>query len=289
MLDLNSLTKDQEALFHWITEREKCRLGREQNLPKPWSDDMILQSYRFCNVRREDDKVTKWIKDNWRDPYDTDLWKGRLPFAMCIARLFNRPETLSLIGFPTVAPSMYGTWLEHTRSKLKSCREMGGTIFTGAYLVSTNGRSMDKIDYILDCVLSPIWYQLRSVFHGDTLESYHAELMRFDGMGSFMAGQVIADLKYTSLLRGAADWDSWAPLGPGSKRGLNRFFGHRLEANIKTEVAQQQLLAVKFAVRHKLGVDLPVHDVQNCMCEYDKYLRVLKGEGKPRSGYNGRN
>lgn len=34
----------------------------------------------------------------------------------------------------------------------------------------------------------------------------------------------------------------------------------------------------------------PLHaqDLQNCLCEFDKYERVRLGEGKPRNGFAGR-
>lgn len=280
-----SMTAVQKLFYHWITEREKCRVGREQNLPKPWTTDPILQSYRFCNVRREDDKVTKWIRVNWREPFDGH---PNMAFAMCFARLFNLPDTLQAIGFPTTPPSMFGMWKEEVRARLHRRREDGLKLFNGAYIVSTNGRSMDKVDYLLDIVLSPIWYKLRPTKEDETLESYHAALMEFDGMGSFMAGQVIADLKYTRVLCNALDWDSWAPIGPGSRRGLNRYHGRPISAAIGTKQVLEELAVLQYAVQQRCGLALPVHDIQNCCCEYDKYVRVVTGEGKPKSLYNGK-
>ena len=46
-------------LVYFITEREAIRLKKEAGEPKPWTSDPILQQYRFCNVRRMDDKVSK--------------------------------------------------------------------------------------------------------------------------------------------------------------------------------------------------------------------------------------
>jgi len=59
----------QERWLYWIKEREKIRLAKDAGDSKPWTDDVILQSYRFCNVRRMDDKVSQWLLNNWYKPY----------------------------------------------------------------------------------------------------------------------------------------------------------------------------------------------------------------------------
>ena len=286
---LNIPLSDQDTFFYWIQERDSIRQKKEAGLPKPWTDDPIFQRYKFCNVRRESDKVTVWIKNNWREPYrgHPNMW-----FAMIVARLFNWPDTLAAIGFPL---SDFTDIKEQWRSVLKRRRdEQGLKIFTGAYLVSTNGVSMDKIDYILDRVLTPIWERgaapNKYLTLNNTLEDYWRFLTQFDGLGSFMAGQGVADLKYVDpVLEKASDWWSWAPLGPGSIRGLNRFAGRDYRKSLKQEKGLQELLQLQQQIEERLGIKLPVHDVQNVCCEYDKMLRLKKGEGSVRSGYNGVN
>lgn len=286
------MTENQEYFFYWIKERESIRQKKEAGLPKPWTNDPILRQYKFCNVRREDDRVTMWIKNHWRDPCrgHPNMW-----FAMIVARLFNWAPTLDLIGFPL---SDFDILKPLWRDQLKKYREQGNKIFTGAYLVSTNGVSMDKVDYILDRVLTPIWERGCSpttlnkeyVEEGDSLnlESYWKFLTQFDGLGSFMAGQVIADLKYVDpVLENASDWWTFAPLGPGSIRGLNRFFGRDTNKSLKQEQGLKELQEIRTMIYGQLGLNLPVHDVQNCCCETDKYIRIKRGEGKTRSTYPG--
>ena len=41
------------------------------------------------------------------------------------------------------------------------------------------------------------------------------------------------------------------------------------------------------SIQYNLGLNLHAQDVQNCFCEYDKYVRVLNNEGRPRSTYPG--
>lgn len=283
---LTILQQDREAFFYWVNERNKIWKRRNEGFAKPWTDDPILQQYKFCNVERENDKVTIWIKENWREPYrgHENMW-----FAMIVARIFNWPPTLDLIKFPTCDKTNYSNWIQSIREDLKYRRDvLNEKIFTGAYLVSTNGISKDKIDYILDDILTPIWEKGSGPIDNDTLESYWKFLMQFDGLGSFMAGQVIADLKYIDpILEETKDWWSFAPLGPGSIRGLNRYFGRPLTTFISQEQGGKEINVLQDSVREKLNMSLPAHDIQNCLCEYDKYLRVKKGEGKPRSKYNG--
>lgn len=288
------MTENQELFFYWVKERQAIHDKKESGAPKPWTDNPILQRYKFCNVRREDDRVTIWIKKHWRDPCrgHPNMW-----FAMIVARLFNWPETLDLIGFPL---SDFDILRPIWRSQLKNYREQGNKVFTGAYLVSTNGVSMDKIDYILDRVLTPIWergvspQELWNTAGGLedmeslTLRDYWTHLTTFDGLGSFMAGQVVADLKYIDpVLENASDWWTFAPLGPGSTRGLNRFAGREPNRPLKQEQGLKEIQEAQKLIEERLGMKLPAHDVQNCFCEYYKYVKIHYGEGRTRSMYPG--
>lgn len=283
------MTEMEELFVYWVKEREAIRVKKEAGVPKPWTSDPIFQTYKFTNVRREDDTVSKWITENWIKPNDPhpNMW-----FAMIVARLFNWPPTLEEICFPHLTfPELKEKW----RRNLKGLRDdAGAKIFTGAYLVSTNGVKMDKIDYILDRVLTPIWIEGRAPTHVEsawnhsplTLEEYWTHLRQFDGLGSFMAGQVIADLKFTSELKDAPDWWTWAPLGPGSIRGLNRFHGRHVDKSLRQDQGLKEINEVQKMISQEYLL-LPAHNIQNCFCEFDKYLRVKNGEGRPRSLYPG--
>lgn len=276
------------SLFQWIHERHSIYIKRAEGLAKPWTTDQILQSYRFCNVYRELDTVTVWIKNNWREPYknDPNLW-----FAMVIARLVNWPETLTDIGYPINK----GQWTpEHFLYVMNKRKAHGQKVFSGAYIVSTNGKQMDKAEYLAEYVLGPLWAARDSVRpkSGDTLEAFHTRLMKFDGMGSFMAAQVVADMKYAPVLLDAEDWWDWAAPGPGSKRGMNRLLERDIDSPF-TPAQWREKLAILKPLIDKLvhEADLPpIHaqDLQNCLCEFDKYERTRLGEGKPRSSYPGR-
>lgn len=266
-------------LVRFMKAREKERLrklGRARGFGDP-----IIQKYRFCNVRRNDDRVTIWIQEEvfQRFAGDPHMW-----FAFVVARLFNLPDSLEEV-MDCILPFKP----ELMRKRLHLRREAGLKIFNAAYIVSTNGQRTDKIDYVVQQILQPIWVKrvpITLALKGATLEQAHDLLMRQNGLGSFMAAQVLADYKYEDPSRWS-DFDTFAASGPGSKRGLNRVMLRDRNTGL-TELRFREELAY---VRNKVNKLFPkdqtftAQDIQNCLCEYDKYQRVATGEGEPKQLY----
>lgn len=282
-----------EQFKYWLTERESIRRKKENGARRPWTDDRILRTYKFCNIKREDDRVTKWIDKHWRWPYrhDPHLWH-----AMIVARYINWPDTLSAIGYPEpwlrgndlLADRLTGRRAIVLRTLQQRQRE-GHKVFTGAYIVSTNGAKAGKVEYVCQ-LFDRAWLSsmLHNFFAGRsgftmTLANAHRALMQINGIGSFMAAQIIADLKQTPVLHDASDWYDWAAPGPGSLRGLSRVRGLGTGSRWRTDAFIPELLALRKEL--KLGGDFDLQNVQNGLCELDKYLRVLHGQGRPRSKY----
>lgn len=274
-----------KELVAFIKERESIRVKKEAGKPRPWTKDPILAKYRFCNVHREDDRVSRWLRDIYYPQFDglDDLW-----FIAVVARLFNNPDTLGENGI--------GPWLLRSeqfrlmRNVLHERKTSDLKNFNAAYIVSTNGVSMDKVDYLIDRVLRPLWAarkQMRPRI-GDLLEEYHAKLMTFDGLGSFIAAQVVADLKYMEPLKSAEDWWTFAASGPGSRRGLNRVYERGVNAPWNERRWWEDLTKLRGSVNMHLPEPFHAQDLQNCLCEFDKYERARLGEGTPKQIYKER-
>lgn len=279
-----------EDLFRFISERYAVLQRRKQGLPKPWTQDPILQNYRFCNVYREDDTVTQWIKENWRDPHtnDPDVW-----FAMAVARYVNWPDTLAEIGYPVPWDQRLSSYTmqEHFENTLLSRQKAGEKVWTGAYMIHA-GKGGSKITHVSDNILTPLW-ENREYILGATgsLAHFYSRLLGFNGIGSFMAGQIVCDTKFTRLLDCAQDWWEFAVEGPGSKRGLNRVMGRPVNQNWEKSEWFVELTRLHAAIQPMIYLagmpKLSAQDLQNCLCEFDKYERVRLGEGRPRSNYPG--
>lgn len=272
-----------KELTDFIIAREKVRVAKEAGLPRAkWTKDPILAKYRFCNVHREDDRVSQWIKREMRDPFKDhkDLW-----FMMVVARLLNLPESLEAV-LPHILP-----WKpEKFRKVLHERKFSGKKNFNGAYIVSTNGKAMEKVDYLIAYVLNPLWAarELVRPHVGMWLAEFHTTLSQYDGLGSFMAAQVVADMKYAPVLQNATDWHTFAASGPGSRRGLNRVMGKPVDAPWPGVTWFDALVTLRNAVLARWGQPLHAQDLQNCLCEFDKYERVRLGEGTPKQLYKER-
>lgn len=264
-----------EKLNYWIDERERIRRAKEANGPKPWSNDPIFQQYKFCNVHREDDFVTRWFACNWRKQ---EYWTDRnfIP-AIILGRTINWPPTLDKLGFPH-------EWNpQGFMSTMDQMMERKEKVYTGAYMITAGPTGVRKNEWVIGNAKT-YFANPPKLVHSSLQKSWETIMDNgYPCVGPFIAGQVIADLKHTDHLKNADDWWDWAPVGPGSARGINRVFGRK----VGQAVSQKQGVDEMRLIRMELEVKLCLQDVQNCLCELDKYMRVKLGQGKPRSSYPG--
>jgi hypothetical protein len=264
-----------ELLAYWISERERIRVKKERGDKRPWSEDQVFQWTYFCNVHREDDRVTRWIRKN----YTPDLFGEHYETAIVAARLFNWPPTLETIQFSIVPSPHLKLW--QVLTDLQAQKEK---IWGGAYLITTHGRKMSKIDYCVELLQKVIDITPASC-QPNCLDYWHW-FKRVDGLGSFLCAQIVADLKNTKghPLEAATDWMYFSAPGPGSLRGLSWFH----ERKITPSNYQEAIEEVKSYIENRLGepyFTMCMQDMQNCLCEYDKYCRVLTGTGRSKRGY----
>ena len=256
-----------DHLIRWVQLRE---LARTEGASK----DPYIDNYRYCNVRRQDDRVTKFVR-GWLEPYEDH---PALIANTLMARLFNNPTTLQRLGFMETWDPLH-VYITTNEMKAHELR-----IFNPAYIVSTNGRKMDKVEYLCTEVLPQV-FEASKLRYPDLEDTWRA-LTRLNGVGSFMAAQVVADLKYTSGWRKAADWWTFVAPGPGSMRGMNRLRG--LEANAQKynqKAFSMYIQPVRSIIEGGTGIALCAQDTQNCLCEFDKYMRLVSGEGTPKQKY----
>lgn len=281
-----------EHFFETARERYNIHRSRRDGESKPWTQDEIFQQYRFCNVFREDDKTTQWIRQHVREQYSHSL---NLVRNIAIARWFNRIETLELLKHAGVfGLKNWDYSVAHTTLKNQK------PIVTGAYVIKTpNG--MSKLDGVLTCISNGIETFGQVHFRcqmGPEVSSQQITTMLQNNvpfLGWFMAYQIVADLQHTPLLSSAPDINTWAQVGPGSARGLGRIYHDDptiFNHNSKVDQNTCNVLMGTLLDRAKLPYYWPydrvwdMQTVQNWCCEYDKYCRAMEG-GKMKRKYSG--
>ncbi len=280
-------------LLHWIRERHAVYIRRfELKMPKPWTMDKVIQNTSFTNVYRELDKTTQWYRNNLGKPSCFEQ-EEELVFATICFRWFNLIET----GKKLKDEGLFVKW--DSNKAITLLRETK-PVFTGAFVISNGGPAgvgVDKLTYVCKEYIDPIWKNRRKIvafLHtNEYLETFHRYLQQYKGFGGtgFMAAQVVCDLKYTPFLKETKDWWSWSCPGPGSIKGMTYLLNGVLEPsnNVrKNWSTHMDSLRKKINIYiAKVGMPkLHAQDMQNCLCEYSKYVHVLNG-GRAKRKYKG--
>lgn len=280
-----------DPLWDYIQEREYIRLRKAECRLPPWTDDPILAGYKFTNVKRIHDRTTqaflKTYQENREAPAHVALYN-------CAARRFTG----------TVAAGTAMGWLPGFRvgalSKAEAkCKADNQMFWTGAYMVRGGAAGVPKATAVED-YLSSIWGKAKAITSAiestGTWEAGYEIMHTCYGCGGngFMVKEVLQDYLLWKLPWIPVDNETWTPIGPGARRGLNRLAGRPLAANLRDEDFLAEIrdhlkrIQTQWLKTFKGHPRLTAHDIQFCLCEVDKYLRVKTGEGRPRSKYQPR-
>lgn len=280
------------TFYEFMKARESIRLVREAGAPWPWTGDLILQEYKFTNVKREHDRTTKWMRKNWTEP-NSKRHPAEILFNCALFRYFGTTEFANAIGWQSnFGSASIRRDIKETAKQRLAKKER---VFTGAYVITNQGLSEPKQNVVVDYFLQP--------FHGATgrlsklaeegsWEIVAKEMMKLQGFGGsgFMTKEILQDALHSGVfVNGCDDRNTYCPIGPGARRGLNRLAGRELSAKPKTLLEETiRLFKAREVEWPKEWIELELHDIQFQLCEYDKYERVRLGEGRPRSRYKGK-
>ena len=78
--------------FKWfINEREMIRKKKDEGLPRPWTNDEVLDKTKFTNIYRQHDKVSQFIFSRLGD---SRVEGPNLVYNLLLSRLINRVDVL---------------------------------------------------------------------------------------------------------------------------------------------------------------------------------------------------
>lgn len=276
-----------DIFWHFTSERMNIFYRRLNGQPAPWTDDAILEQYKFCNVYRASDRISQYlIRDIIYNPTNICEPADKI-FQIVAFRFFSKESTWDgLTRFldhqPTIADLASGD-LERAFDHITAT---GEPIFTNSFILCASnhfGRTKKHLNYIelFKSMFLDNNFAERALSASSLRELYHL-LHSYPMIGDFMSYQIAIDLNYSDLINFSEN--DFTKAGPGAVRGIKKVFPNINTASIES--------AIYYIIDHqedelaKRGIEFPglfgrpLHaiDVQNLFCEVDKYTRVAMPE-----------
>ncbi len=276
---------------YWIfaAKRQNVFIQRKTGAAYPWTNDPILQKYKFTNPYRASDRVSQYLirnviycggTGNIYSPEDTF-------FRIILFKLFNRIETWKYLErkFGSIDYKTYS--FDRFSSCLNELLERKKKIYSAAYIMPS-GTSFgyphkhDNNLKLLELMTSE--HIVAKIAKMKNLKELYELFLSYPSLGRFLAFQYAIDINYSELCDfGEMDF---VVAGPGARSGIAKLFsdtnGHSDEYIIRlmseNQESEFERLGLKFLYLGNRKLQLI--DCQNLFCETDKYTRVAFPEYK---------
>ena len=297
-----------------------------KKLPKPWTKNPIMQQYKFTNVRREHDKQSRYLIDNIVNNDKLTLEDKIVNCFMFRAwnnwdtfhdlGLPADAQRLYDPSFKEAIRPIYKRLSEDAPERMwwSSAYNQGGTKHAwkfpagdGYQRAYKESEAKKHPDWEPDIPLRPfhvgVWLGKQNIVKKllqakDQQECFEV-IKSVRGFADFLAYQVFVDLTYIPEFPFSEN--EFTIAGPGCRRGLTILFKDR--AGLSYEECLFWLRDSWETLCEDLQIpwdadmlfnDLPEYDrymnvmsLENCFCEFSKYMRAKTGTGRPRVKYKG--
>jgi hypothetical protein len=276
--------------WRFAAERQAIFFRRFHGLSGPWTDDPILNRYKFTNAYRASDRVSQYLI---RDViYRGDQSPREVFFRVILFKFFNRIDTWKrlIAAFGELTAKRFKP--QQYDKVLTAALESGELLYSGAYIMPSGGvgwrqdrkhrMHLRLLEYMLSQGLPERVAGARSMREAFEL------LKSVPSIGDFLAYQYVTDLNYSTASNFGEN--EFVVAGPGARDGIRKCFetlGGLTEADLIRFVSdrQDEEFGSRFLKFESLWErPLQLIDCQNLFCEVDKYSRVYHPDVKVKSG-----
>jgi hypothetical protein len=267
-----------KTYWNFAAARQDIFFKRMRAESPPWTDDPILQTYKFTNCYRASDRVSQFLIREVI--YSKKFSNDDLFLRIVLFKLFNKIETWQAIESEIGEITCATFDVERFDKILTELIEGKKKIYSAAYIMAPpaklGGRKhrahLSLVRRMLDDDLPTRFSTL------DTMQEAFDLLVSYPMIGRFLGYQLVTDINYSPLINFSET--EFTAAGPGARDGIRKCFsdvGKKSEEDVIRIVAENQerafrKLNLKF---QSLGSrPLQLIDIQNLFCEVDKYSRV---------------
>lgn len=273
-----------DTYWKFAVERQNIFLRRQQNIDYPWTQDDILDKYKFTNVYRINDRVSQYLVSNVI--YSGDQSIEEVFFRILLFKIFNKIDTWEIFEHEFGEVSWRNYSFEKYNTILVELLKNKIAIYSAAYIMAS-GKSAFNYQYkhqnhlkLLEKMMNDnVPYILADT---QQMSEGYRILKSYPSIGEFLAYQFITDINYSNIT--GYDEQEFVKAGPGAKDGITKCFNdlgdfsyddviHLLMDNQHNEFKKLNL-----DFKNLWGRDLQLIDIQNIFCEVDKYSRIAHPE-----------
>lgn len=276
-----------DTFWVFAAERQEVFFRRLAGEKAPWTQDRVLQEYKFTNVYRASDRVSQYLirKVIASGSQSAD----EIFFRILLFKIFNKIETWELLVTKLDAISWASFSFQRYDTVLSEALCQGTTIYSAAYIMPSGGCTDRKHRFHLSLLQRMMHQRVPSKIQKSATMKQAFELLReYPSIGDFLAYQFLIDLNYSELL--SFNEMDFVKAGPGAKDGMKKCFFNCDPARsedimrwmVDTQEAQFERVGACF--RNLWGRRLHLIDCQNLFCEVGKYARQVHPEFSGLSG-----
>jgi hypothetical protein len=287
-----------DAYWRFAAERLAMYTRRLSDPEGPWTDDPILQRFRFTNTYRVCDRVTQYLLKEVQYRDDRPDSGEEVFFRTLLFKIFNKVETWELLEH-RLGPIVWAQLdLNEVDEMLSEALSRGSRIYSAAYIMPSPdlGKVRKHSNHLM--LLSRMMDDDVPKLLGEcgSLREAYQLILGYPGLGPFLAFQYAIDLNYSTLLD--FDEQDFVVAGPGALDGISKCFEVPIQwtaEDVIHHVAQSQeshFARLRLDFDGLLGRRLMPIDCQNLFCEISKYSRVafpdvagLSGRTRIKQGF----
>lgn len=273
--------KVHDTYWQFAARRHDIFLKRAGGDPGPWTDDPILQRFKFCNTFRAADRVSQYlIREVLYGPSGHNLDAEDVFMRVILFRLFSKEETWTVVDTAagglrreTLDVDRLGDLLDELRSRQ--------AIYTAAFILASPSAYGHRAKHRNHLALMKDMFRRGGLgarlCRARSLEDVFDALVEYPMIGPFLGYQMAVDLNYSEHL--CFDEDDFTVAGPGAIRGLQKVFrdpGDRTPRQLIMHMVDRQeeeFDRLGLAFPGLFGRRLHAIDCQGLFCETDKYAR----------------
>lgn len=275
-----------DLYWYFASERQAIFERRISGELPPWTQDPILQTFKFCNVYRALDRVSQFLIRNVAYNKEPASPANRL-FQILAFRMFSKIDTWTGVhAFLGRQPEINDLTDGTLQAALEYVKSVNGGLYTGAFILAAgnmyghSAKHLNHLELFRDMFIrDDLGTRLCSA---DSLQHLYDMMIDYSLIGPFMAYQLAIDLNYSEHINFSEN--DFTQAGPGALRGMAKAFVD-LGDYSPTEV-------IHWMVEHqdeefdRLGLPfsglwgrrLHAIDCQGLFCELDKYCRQAAPE-----------